>query len=443
MGRVAELVRGRLVDRHGPRTGGGVGLLAGVDLSGLEAPAVVAHGPHPRPAKPDLPGRISARSPRAPSRARTGGRQGPGGRTATTDPREDHVKTTLKHAGDEEYLEKAAEAALPGEEVQAAGIFGLQDAIYGMMAGGVVAGGASSVLRNLGAVGDVASIAVDVAGDPRGQEAGDQGQRRHDRRPARRRHHDPHRGVQLGRRGRRRPEGRPSSGPPPRSSSSGSGFSKIVTLAPTDGSCRAQARTPPPQASRSSRAPTSWSSTCSPPRTAPPRRSDRGLTAGLTFGRRGPKGPAWPPGHHGPEGTDMTTTHKGDEAYLTHAAEEALGTEVLGAAIFVSLEADLVGLAGGGAVGGMATGGLLLVRRRRRDGRRGRHLRRDQGGPAGRRRLAGDDLQPPGRGDRGPRGGHGLEQGHRRRRGARHGSRDHRGARPQAGPVPVPQAHPG
>ena len=92
----------------------------------------------------------------------------------------------------------------------------------------------------------------------------------------------------------------------------------------------------------------------------------------------------------------MTTTHKGDEAYLTHAAEEALGTEVLGAAIFVSLEADLVGLAGGGAVGGMATDGLSSFGVGWHGGRRGRHLRRDQGGPAGRRRLAGDDLQPPG-----------------------------------------------
>ena len=48
------------------------------------------------------------------------------------------MTTTLKHAGDEEYLEQAANAVLPGEEVLAAGIFGLQDAIYGMMAGGAV-----------------------------------------------------------------------------------------------------------------------------------------------------------------------------------------------------------------------------------------------------------------------------------------------------------------
>ncbi len=74
------------------------------------------------------------------------------------------MTTTLKHAGDEEYLEQAATAVLPGEEVLAAGIFGLQDAIYGMMAGGAVANGAGAVLRNLGPVGDVASVAVDVAG---------------------------------------------------------------------------------------------------------------------------------------------------------------------------------------------------------------------------------------------------------------------------------------
>ena len=43
VGRVAELVRGGLVDRHGPGAGGGVGLLAGVDLAGLEAPVGVAH----------------------------------------------------------------------------------------------------------------------------------------------------------------------------------------------------------------------------------------------------------------------------------------------------------------------------------------------------------------------------------------------------------------
>ena len=54
----------------------------------------------------------------------------------------------------------------------------------------------------------------------------------------------------------------------------------------------------------------------------------------------------------------MKTTHKGDEAYLTRAAEEVLRTEVLGAGIFASLEADMVGLAGGGALGGMAAGGL-------------------------------------------------------------------------------------
>ena len=42
VGRVPELVRGRLVDRHRPGPGGGVGFLAGVDLTGLEAP-LVAH----------------------------------------------------------------------------------------------------------------------------------------------------------------------------------------------------------------------------------------------------------------------------------------------------------------------------------------------------------------------------------------------------------------
>lgn len=73
------------------------------------------------------------------------------------------MTTTLKHAGDEEYLEQAARTALPGEEVQAAAIFGLQDAIYGMMAGGAVGERAGDALHGLGAIGDVASIAVDIA----------------------------------------------------------------------------------------------------------------------------------------------------------------------------------------------------------------------------------------------------------------------------------------
>ena len=43
MRRVAELIRGRLVDRDSARTGGRVGLLAGMDLTGIKTP-VVAHG---------------------------------------------------------------------------------------------------------------------------------------------------------------------------------------------------------------------------------------------------------------------------------------------------------------------------------------------------------------------------------------------------------------
>jgi len=43
MGRVAELVRGGLVDRYRPGPGGGVRLLSGVDLTGLESPGVVGH----------------------------------------------------------------------------------------------------------------------------------------------------------------------------------------------------------------------------------------------------------------------------------------------------------------------------------------------------------------------------------------------------------------
>lgn len=73
------------------------------------------------------------------------------------------MTTTLKHAGDEEYLEAAAQRALPGEDVQAAAIFGLQDAIYGMMAGGAVGNRAGEALRGFGAVGDVAGLALDVA----------------------------------------------------------------------------------------------------------------------------------------------------------------------------------------------------------------------------------------------------------------------------------------
>ena len=41
---VAELVRGRLVDRHGPGAGGRVGLLTRMDLPRLESPLFVAHG---------------------------------------------------------------------------------------------------------------------------------------------------------------------------------------------------------------------------------------------------------------------------------------------------------------------------------------------------------------------------------------------------------------
>ena len=73
------------------------------------------------------------------------------------------MTTTLKHAGDEEYLEAAAQQALPGEDVQAAAIFGLQDAIYGMLAGAAVGNQAGDALRHLGPVGDVAGLAVDVA----------------------------------------------------------------------------------------------------------------------------------------------------------------------------------------------------------------------------------------------------------------------------------------
>ena len=40
---VVEDVRRRLVDRHGPGPGGGVGLLAGVDLAGLETQLAVGH----------------------------------------------------------------------------------------------------------------------------------------------------------------------------------------------------------------------------------------------------------------------------------------------------------------------------------------------------------------------------------------------------------------
>jgi hypothetical protein len=47
----AELVRGRLVDRLGPRPGGRVGYLPGVDLPGVEVPvggsALVTHSGHP------------------------------------------------------------------------------------------------------------------------------------------------------------------------------------------------------------------------------------------------------------------------------------------------------------------------------------------------------------------------------------------------------------
>jgi hypothetical protein len=42
MRRVAELVRGRLVDRDGTRTGGRIGLLTGMDLTGFETP-LLAH----------------------------------------------------------------------------------------------------------------------------------------------------------------------------------------------------------------------------------------------------------------------------------------------------------------------------------------------------------------------------------------------------------------
>lgn len=73
------------------------------------------------------------------------------------------MTTTLKHTGDEEYLEQAAQAALPGEEVLAAAIFGLQDAVYGQLGGLAVGNRAGQLLDGFGPVGDVASMAVDVA----------------------------------------------------------------------------------------------------------------------------------------------------------------------------------------------------------------------------------------------------------------------------------------
>lgn len=80
------------------------------------------------------------------------------------------MTTTMKHAGDEEYLEQAATTALPGDEVLGAAIFGLQDAIYGQM-GGLAAGNmVGDELRHFGAAGDIASLAVDVAAMRKGKQ---------------------------------------------------------------------------------------------------------------------------------------------------------------------------------------------------------------------------------------------------------------------------------
>ena len=76
------------------------------------------------------------------------------------EPTDDHDPEARRRRG---VLEKAAQDALPGEEVQAAAIFGLQDAMYGMMAGGAVGARAGDALHGLGAVGDVAWIAVGIA----------------------------------------------------------------------------------------------------------------------------------------------------------------------------------------------------------------------------------------------------------------------------------------
>ncbi len=80
------------------------------------------------------------------------------------------MTTTMKHAGDEKFLEQAASAALPGEEVLAAGIFGLQDAIYGQMAGLAVGNTVGDELAHFGAAGVVASLAVDAAAARKGKQ---------------------------------------------------------------------------------------------------------------------------------------------------------------------------------------------------------------------------------------------------------------------------------
>lgn len=80
------------------------------------------------------------------------------------------MTTTLMHAGDEEYLVLAARAALPGEEVLAAAIFGLQDAVYGQMAGLAVGSTVGEELQHFGAAGAVASVAVDVAAMRKGKQ---------------------------------------------------------------------------------------------------------------------------------------------------------------------------------------------------------------------------------------------------------------------------------
>lgn len=85
------------------------------------------------------------------------------------------MTTTLKHAGDEDYLERAATAALAGEEVLGAAIFGLQDAIYGQIGGLAVGNSVTDELRHFGVAGDVASLAVDVATMRKGKEMASKG----------------------------------------------------------------------------------------------------------------------------------------------------------------------------------------------------------------------------------------------------------------------------
>lgn len=68
-----------------------------------------------------------------------------------------------RHGDDEEYLERAAGAALPGEEVLAAGIFSRQDTAYGQAAGASGGVDATRRLERHGAGGALAALAVDTA----------------------------------------------------------------------------------------------------------------------------------------------------------------------------------------------------------------------------------------------------------------------------------------